>query len=88
MSCYFISSGKRTVCIAIVLSRYTRRLRLTVKIGLASIAVERGYLIAGAVVVENLQHMRTIHSQNEFNKPNLILRINKHIGARFSTERG
>lgn len=45
-----------------------RRLRLTAKTGLASLAVERDCLIAGAVVVENLQQMRTIHSQNEFNE--------------------
>lgn len=47
---------------------HTRRLRLTAKTGLASLAVERDYLIAGASVVENLQAMRTTHSQNEFNE--------------------
>lgn len=42
----------------------SKRLKLTANIGLTLLVVESDYLIAAAVVVENMQQMKTISAQN------------------------
>lgn len=53
-------------CIAL----HIKHLKRTAGISLAFLAVESDYLIAAACVVENLQQMRTIRSQNQLNEQN------------------
>ena len=66
-------------CIAL----HIKHLKRTAGISLAFLAVESDYLIAAACVVENLQQIRTIRSQNQLNEQNEFNENLSTISAQF-----